>query len=74
MASFNFGQNSPKQARMATITNISNIIRVKKKKNSYFNFPNSFRHKTKSMFEQHSRSILMINIRGIVDKLTKKDD
>ena len=32
MASFNFGQNSPKQARMATITNISNIIRAKKKK------------------------------------------
>ena len=26
------------------------------------------------MFEQHSRSILMINIRGTVDKLTKKDD
>ena len=27
-----------------------------------------------SRFEQHSRSILMINIRGIADKLTKKDD
>ena len=69
---------------MATITNISNIIRAKKKKKqnkktkqnkiSSSNFPNSFGHKAKPRFEQHSRSMSMINIRGIADKLTKKDD
>ena len=63
---------------MATITNISNIIRGKKNTKTKFLlliFQIVLGIKlNQSRFEQHNRSILMINIRGIADKLTKKDD